>query len=134
MVSLPFTEKLLNFSKKRSTGDLGERIACKFLRRKGLVILERNFRIRGGEIDIIAQEGDVTVFIEVKTRISSSFGTPGESIDKTKIKTLRKAALFYLKRKGKPFQARFDAINIYLQPNQKLKSLEWIKNAFPFQE
>jgi len=129
--------RLLSFFKTSPTlnrGAQGEKLAEQFLRRKGLKILEKNFRIRGGEIDIIAEEGDRTVFVEVKTRSTHSFGSAGESIDYYKRKVLRKTALFYLKKKGRPFKARFDVIYVNLQPDNRLQSIEWIENAFPFEE
>jgi len=99
-----------------------------------LKILQRNFRIRGGEIDIIAEDNETTVFIEVKTRSTDSFGSAGESINYYKRKSLRKTALFYLKKKGRPFKARFDVIYVNLHSDNRLKAIEWIKNAFPFEE
>ena len=115
-------------------GAQGEILAEKFLHRKGLKIIETNFRIRGGEIDIIAEEGDITVFVEVKTRSTHLFGTPGESINYYKKKFLRKTALFYLKKRGRPFKARFDVIFVNLTSDNRLKSIEWVRNAFPFEE
>src|SRR5689334_13579858 len=81
-----------------ATGNYGEELACKFLKEKGYKILERNYRIRGGEIDIITREEDYLVFVEVKTRYSHDFGLPEESITPWKIKALLKTALFYIQR------------------------------------
>ncbi len=82
----------------------------------------------------MAKEGEVIVFVEVKTRISGSFGSPGESITPSKVKSLQRTALFYLRRKGLPPVARFDVVNIYLTPRLKVQSLEWIRNALPFED
>lgn len=79
-----------------STGNKGEDIACKYLNRHGYKIIERNYRIRGGEIDIVAKDGGYLVFVEVKTRYSHDFGLPIESITPWKIKFLLKTASFYL--------------------------------------
>lgn len=65
---------------KKQFGKRGEDLAANFLRKNGYRILERNFLIRGGEVDIIAQDKDVLVFVEVKARYSHEFGLPAESI------------------------------------------------------
>lgn len=82
----------------KSFGDSGEDLACEYLKRHGYKILERNYRIRGGEIDIIAKEGEYLVFVEVKTRSSHDFGEPSESMVPWKMKHLLKAAKFYLQK------------------------------------
>lgn len=74
----------------------GENLACKYLKKVGYQIVERNYRIRGGEIDIVAKDGEYLVFIEVKTRYSHEYGLPIESITPWKIKALLKSALFYI--------------------------------------
>jgi putative endonuclease len=76
-------------------GDWGEEQAERFLRKKGYVILERNFRCRLGEIDIIAMEGSDIVFVEVKTRNNQSYGLPCESVNAAKIRHLVRTAAFY---------------------------------------
>lgn len=119
---------------KKQAGDLGETIAVDYLIKHGFTILERNFRIRGGEIDIIAKETektgeDVLVFIEVKTRRSGAFGTPLESITPWKLRSLIKTAQFYrLKRKQLPEQMRIDAIAIMLDSENKPCKIELVKN------
>ena len=62
-------------------GELGERLAAEYVQKKGMRILEHNYRIRGGEIDLIAQDGREVVFIEVKTRASREFGRGVEAVD-----------------------------------------------------
>lgn len=81
-----------------SVGNKGEDLACEYLKKQGYKILERNFRIRGGEIDIIAKDKEYLVFIEVKTRYTHQFGVPEESITPWKIKYLLHAAKFYLNK------------------------------------
>ena len=102
-------------------GKRGEEIAVLYLRRLGFQIVDRNFRIRGGEIDIIAIDPstgsgqDVLVFIEVKTRSSAQFGTPLEAIGYYKIKTLIRAAQFYkVKHPKLPDAMRIDGLGILL--------------------
>jgi putative endonuclease len=94
-------------------GNKGEELACQYLKKQGYLILERNFRIRDGEIDIIAKDKNILVFVEVKTRYSHDFGLPIESITPWKIKFLLKSALFYLQKirwGDKPY--RLDAVLI----------------------
>ena len=118
----------------KTQGDIGEELACRYLLGKGYKILERNFRIRGGEIDIIALDGQTLAYVEVKTRTSYQFGRPEESVTLRKLKFLERAAKFYkAKRKNfikLPDLERIDFVGIDMsggEPNIKL-----IKNAFPF--
>lgn len=80
------------------TGNYGEELACKYLKKQGYKILERNYQIRGGEIDIIAKDKEYLVFIEVKTRYSHQYGLPIEAMTPWKIKFLLKTARFYLQK------------------------------------
>src|SRR3989344_5394776 len=94
-------------------GNYGEDLAIKYLKNLGYKILERNFRIRGGEIDIVAKDGDYLVFVEVKARWSHEYGLPVESITPWKIKALLKTALFYcvkIKWGDRPY--RIDMVSI----------------------
>ncbi|MGI9534854.1 MAG: YraN family protein [Thermodesulfobacteriota bacterium] len=110
-----------------SQNDLGEMVACRFLKKKGFLILEKNFRSRYGEIDIIAKDSDVICFIEVKSRKSIYFGLPEEYVDKRKQKKLLKTSLIYLSGKGNSdIDKRFDVISVDLKNNTCRK----IKNAF----
>jgi putative endonuclease len=68
----------------KTLGCNGEELAAKFLKKKGYRIVARNYKTHIGEIDIIAKEGDTTVFVEVKTRANNSFGYPFESVNKSK--------------------------------------------------
>ncbi len=98
----------------QSLGRLGEELTCKYLQSKGYRILERNFRNKLGEIDLIAQEGKVICFIEVKTRKSSQFGAPFEAVGSTKQLRMVRLALCYLKYKFKTIEvmSRFDVVSI----------------------
>ena len=99
-------------------GLAGERLAEKFLRTSGLKIIARRFRTRAGEIDLIAMDGDEVVFVEVKTRRSARFGTPEESVTRTKRAHLRAVAFAYLSSAHRP-RARFriDVIAIEMRQN-----------------
>ena len=109
-------------------GKYGEDLACQFLQKHGYKIIERNFRIRGGEIDIIAIDDNVLVYVEVKTRSSHQFGLPEESVTPTKIRFLERAAKFYRNsRKNLPSQERIDVVALDLSlPKPTIKL---IKNA-----
>ncbi|HWQ79318.1 MAG TPA: YraN family protein [Anaerovoracaceae bacterium] len=76
-------------------GSWGEDAAEKYLRKKGYLILERNFRCRYGEIDIIAMAGTELVFLEVKTRRNLNYGLPCESVTAAKVKHLKRAVSYY---------------------------------------
>lgn len=82
----------------RSIGNNAEDLACNYLLKLGFKILERNYQIRGGEIDIIARDGSELVFVEVKARWNHKFGSIEESITPWKIKALLKTALFYIQK------------------------------------
>lgn len=98
-----------------SFGKYGEDLATDFLMNHGYKILERNFRIRGGEIDIIALDARTLVYIEVKTRTSHLFGLPEESVTVHKIKFLERAAKFYRanrKHLKLPMLERIDVVTV----------------------
>ncbi|MEJ8544360.1 YraN family protein [Brevibacillus borstelensis] len=101
---------------RRELGQWGERIAEAYLLQKGLRIEERNYRTARGEIDLVAWEGDVLVFVEVRTRTSMKYGSALESITRQKKKKLREMALAYLQAKTKPSRPfRFDVVGIQYQ-------------------
>ncbi len=113
----------------RSIGDMYEQKACEYLISKGYEVLERNYCIRGAEIDIIAKKGDTIVFVEVKARISSNSQEPLEAITETKKKRISRAALIYLRSKSIDVDSvRFDAIGIKNTGKEEL--IEHVENAF----
>ena len=115
---------------RKMTGAAGERIASGFLKKLGYRILESNFWTPFGEIDIVARLGRVIVFVEVKSRITSSFGPPYLSVTKSKERHIVKNALFYLKRlKILNVDWRIDIISIKLDFEHRLESVELIENA-----
>lgn len=97
---------------QKSIGDRGEAIAVWYLRAKGYQIIERNFFVRGGEIDIIARQGKTLVFIEVKTRSSSTSGYPEEMVTSKKLERLHFAMACYLQRHRTFPPHRLDVIAI----------------------
>lgn len=117
----------------RSIGNRGEDLACEFLSKQGYKILERNYRIRGGEIDIVAREGEWLIFVEVKTRYSHEYGVPQESITPYKMRALLKTALFYVVKSkwgDKPY--RLDLVAIDYANSQDQPEVELIKNISGF--
>ena len=121
----------------RSRADIakiGETLAGEHLRRRGYEILARNYRARRGEIDIVAQDGEFTVFVEVKTRRSLKFGLPQSAVTWQKQRQISKVALAYLQdRNLLDAPCRFDVIAIHLSPRLELLHLEQIESAFDFQ-
>ncbi|NIT14371.1 MAG: YraN family protein, partial [Candidatus Dadabacteria bacterium] len=81
---------------KKSAGDFGERRACKFMKKNGYSVIEKNFRTRYGEIDLIATDGDTLCFIEVKARSSAEYGSPEEFVTIRKQQRLWKTASLYI--------------------------------------
>lgn len=112
---------------------LGENAACEFLINKGHKILERNFRKGYGEIDIIALDNNVLVFVEVKTRSSSKYGTPFEAIAAWKLKNIIKGAKYYkyILNPKLPDELRIDAIGVMVRGNEVL-SIEHLENVSGF--
>lgn len=116
---------------RRKLGNRGEKIAAKFLRKQGYQIIEKNYRSRLGEIDIVAKEDESVVFVEVKTRCSTHFGLPEEALSYDKRRRLSKLALGYLAhRRIKDTNCRFDVVSI-LMDNNRANHVKLIKNAFP---
>ncbi|MDD2541264.1 MAG: YraN family protein [Desulfuromonadaceae bacterium] len=116
----------------KGTGDLGEEIATNFMLAHGYRVLERNFRCKGGEVDIIARDpGDKSlVFIEVKTRRGLSYGVPQLAVTPFKQRQISKAALTWLaKNRLYDTNARFDVVAILLHTDG-LHAIDHIKNAF----
>jgi putative endonuclease len=116
-------------NQRQQFGKKGESIAVKQLRKNGYKILERNFRTKLGEIDIIAKDGDVIVFIEVKARQTTCYGSPKHAITWTKQNKISKTALLYLKSTNQlNKRARFDVVTIH--PQEDKQHIDIIKNAF----
>ncbi len=100
-------------AKSRSKGDAGEALAENFLKKSGYKILRRNYYYDRGEIDLVAEDGPVLVFVEVKSRASNSHGTPEESITPEKENFLKRTAEGYLLEHNiEQRQCRFDLVAI----------------------
>jgi putative endonuclease len=98
---------------KDAVGRYGEDVAARHLTEAGLVVLERNWRCREGEIDIVARDGDVLVVCEVKTRRSTAYGSPLEAVTDRKAARQRVLAAKWLAERGvHPRAVRFDVIGV----------------------
>lgn len=108
-------------------GDLGEGYAVKLLKKEGYRILERNYRGRFGEIDIIAKDNDTLVFVEVKTRWSKKYGKPEEAVNKRKLKIIKKVGeLYSLTHPTLPKKLRIEVVAIEVEMG-KVTSVKLIK-------
>ena len=107
----------------------GEELACRMLRRRGFRIEDRNFRCRGGEIDVVASRAGVLVFCEVKTRSSLRWGEPAESVGPVKQMRLRHAAAAWCRRhRRSATELRFDVIAVLKDPSGT--RVQWLEDAF----
>jgi putative endonuclease len=115
---------------RKALGELGERWAREYLERHGYRIRETNFRCREGEIDIVAQHGDSLVFVEVRTKTGSAFGTPEESVTTAKQEKLASVAMSYLQtHDGLPSEWRIDVVAIEVSSKGRVTRAELIQNA-----
>ncbi len=116
--------------KRRDTGILGEKLAQKFLKKRGYRIIETNYRCPEGEIDIIAKHKDYLVFTEVRTKTSLVFGSPEESITPAKKERMKAAATYYQQIHNDLTQLwRIDVVAIELNQKGKPSRIELIENA-----
>lgn len=117
---------------RQQKGKLGEEAACRWLREQGYLIMEQNWRCRRGEIDIIASDGDLLIFVEVRSRSGAGkYGTPQESVDIRKMKQVRSTAVVYLQQsRGRELQIRFDVVAVMLDAAGQIVTIEHIENAF----
>ncbi|MEN2258172.1 YraN family protein [Paraclostridium benzoelyticum] len=108
-------------------GNLGEKIATNYLISKGAYILENNYKLKFGEIDIIVKLNEELVFVEVKARSNINFGYPSEAVNYKKQMKIKSVAKYYIvKNKLEKVPIRFDVIEVYLKNNE----INHIENAF----
>ncbi|MCD5406273.1 MAG: YraN family protein [Desulfotomaculum sp.] len=116
---------------RKHTGKMGEDAAVKQLKKVGLRIVSRNYSCKLGEIDIIARDGSVLVFVEVRSRRTAGYGLPQETIGFKKMAKVRQIAQYYLMvNKIKDVACRFDVVAVQLNGDGAVKNLEHIQNAF----
>ena len=118
------------FSAKQK-GDVGEEYTVRYLKKNGYRILERNFRLKCGEIDIIAQKGEYIIFTEVKTRAANFLARPYEAVDRRKIAKIFKTAAIYIAQNQLDAYFRFDVSEVFTDLNSgKVTGINYIENAF----
>jgi putative endonuclease len=108
----------------------GERAAELALSRAGLTVLERRFRVKLGEIDLIAERGPLLVFVEVKTRSGTTYGPPAEAVTAAKQRRIAQVAELYLQRRGwtrRP--CRFDVVQVFAGP-EGVERVDHLEDAF----
>lgn len=114
-----------------AVGRYGEEMAIEHLKRQRYRILERNYRKPFGEVDIIASDKETVVFIEVKTRQSTRFGSPFEAVDIRKQRQISRVAQEYLQTHGATdVSARFDVIAVRVDRDNRLIAIDHLQNAF----
>ncbi len=110
-------------------GKEGERVAERYLQKKGYKLVERNYRCKVGELDLIVLDRGVVVFVEVKTRTGRGFGSPLEAVEFRKQRKMIQAAQFFLAEKGlQQRDARFDVVGVSWPGREPI--VEHIENAF----
>jgi putative endonuclease len=116
---------------RKELGAKGENLAVKFLKRRGYKIVQRNYRCKLGEIDIIAERSKTLVFVEVRTKQTEEFGPPQYSITAAKRGQISRVALCYIREKKLVEQScRFDVIAITFSSESRRPRIEHIENAF----
>ena len=115
---------------QRLKGDAIERMACQHLERRGLTLIERNYRSPFGEIDLVMRDRETTVFVEVRYRQNTRFGLPAETVDARKQARLRATAEHYLQRDSRACNkpCRFDIVAVTQDPAGE--QIEWLQTAF----
>jgi putative endonuclease len=114
---------------RQTLGKTGEDLACAELERRGYVVIERRYRRRGGELDIIARDGRTVVFVEVKAREGRDFGEAAEAVTARKRQKMTQLALDYLARHHLTECAcRFDVVSIHMENDRP--TIELFQNAF----
>lgn len=119
----------IDHTQRRKAGNIGEDAVCGFLVRHGYEIIKRNFTVRGGEIDIIAEKADIIAFVEVKTRTVGSMTSAEEAVDLRKQRLIIRTAQAYLQNVAQPLQCRFDVATVETEGG-KVKKLRYYVNAF----
>lgn len=110
---------------KKLLGKKGEKLAEKYLKKRGYAFLARNYKTPFGEADLVMQAGEETVFIEVKTRTNERFGSPKDAVTGEKQRRYYQIARYYGLQTGEEPNARFDVVEVYADGR-----LEHIENAF----
>lgn len=113
-----------------AVGSFGERLAADFLRKTGYKVLARNFSCKIGEIDIVAEKDDTTVFVEVKTRKNSDYGLACEFVNYKKQQKIINTSIYYKRKYGTKENLRYDIIEVYTSAPEFNNKINHIENAF----
>ena len=117
--------------KTTALGARGERLAADYLGRAGLVIMDRNVRLKAGEIDLVARDGDETVFVEVKTRVGDAESTPDEAITEAKLARMERLAEAYLDAREQTEDAwRVDVVAVVVNRLGRVLRIDHVRGAF----
>ena len=116
----------------RAEGMQGEALVARYLRENGYKLAAHGYRSRYGEIDLIAWDGNVLCFVEVKTRTNTDMALPREYVTPAKQRRLKKTALYYLQEKALDCPARFDVAEVYADSpySRENDRIEYLENAF----
>ena len=116
---------------RKALGAIGEEAAVRELRRRGYKIRDRNVRCPMGELDLVAEDHGTLVFLEVKTRSTSDYGSPFEAISPFKQHRLQRLAVYYLAtRRLMDRPCRFDAVSVSVDPAGRIRGVEVLVDAF----
>lgn len=111
------------------TGDLGEALVAAYMEDRGMSILRKNFHSRLGEVDIVAMDGPILVFTEVKTRASRAYGSALDAITEQKLQKILKTAQYFMMVEDlTDKQIRIDAAEVYLNS----KEINYLENVYPY--
>jgi len=114
---------------KKEIGNKGEEIAGKFLVDRGYQIIEKNYYSRYGEIDLVAQDSGIVVFIEVKTRTNQSFGTPEDSVTQAKLERIEKAGLMWMQaHPDYPDDWRIEVVAIIMDEQHQVQDIRHFRD------
>ncbi|MEH6456090.1 MAG: YraN family protein [Cocleimonas sp.] len=120
-------------SKKKIQGDKAEALACSYLQKHSLILLEKNFATRAGEVDLIMRDKNDTetlIFVEVRYRKNQDFGGAAASVTSKKQQRIIKAALAYQQQNAPQSSMRFDVVAVEGDNSDKDMNIDWIKSAF----
>lgn len=120
--------KPLKKSDSRQKGSFGEKIAKKYLQKKGYGFIQNNYHIHGGEIDLIMEKDGIIVFVEVKLRCTINYGSGRESINRSKKQKLLKAIFTFLQAKNNHQNWQLDLIDIFYQKFSNTAEVTHIPN------
>ena len=128
---MPESPYNLGVVSRRQLGAIGEEAAVRALRRRGYRIRDRNVRCPMGELDLVAEDHGTLVFLEVKTRSTSDYGSPFEAISPFKQHRLQRLAVYYLAtRRLMDRPCRFDAVSVSVDPSGRVLKIDQVTDAF----